>query len=74
MDRRTFAYAMQLVGIGWYVGFSILLGVLGGRWLDRTVGTLPLFTLLGLLLGLGVALYGAYRMVLPLLRNGKGEG
>jgi F0F1-type ATP synthase assembly protein I len=58
-----------LVGIGWVVGLSIAGGVVGGLWLDRRVGTVPLFTLLGLLLGLVVALYSVYRMVRPLMED-----
>ena len=71
MDRRTLATLLQLVGIGWYVGLSLVGGVLGGLWLDRKVGTVPLFTLLGLLLGIVLAFYGMYRMVVPLLGNRK---
>ena len=54
----------------------ILLGVLGGLWLDRWLGLLPLFTLLGVFLGMVVAIYGIYRMVLPLMAlwNNKGKG
>ena len=69
MNRRRLAVLLQLVGIGWYVGLSIVLGIGGGLWLDNRVGTLPIFTLLGLLLGLVVAFYGMYRMVLPLMRD-----
>ena len=67
MNKRTLATVMQLVGIGWYVGLCIVGGVVGGLWLDRRVGTLPLFTLLGLLLGVVLAFYGMYRMIRPLL-------
>ena len=61
--------AMRLVGVGWFVGISILLGVLGGLWLDNKFGTKPLFVIVGLILGLIVAGYGVYQMLLPLIRN-----
>ena len=61
--------AMRLVGVGWFVGISILLGVLGGLWLDNKFGIKPLFVIVGLILGLIVAGYGVYQMLLPLIRN-----
>jgi F0F1-type ATP synthase assembly protein I len=61
--------AMRLVGVGWFVGISILLGVLGGLWLDNKFGVKPLFVIVGLILGLIVAGYGVYQMLLPLIRN-----
>jgi F0F1-type ATP synthase assembly protein I len=55
--------------LGWYVVVCILVGVLGGLWLDRRLGILPLFTLLGVLMGSLVAFWGIYRMVMPLMRE-----
>ncbi len=55
--------------MGWFVGISILLGVLGGLWLDGKFGTKPIFVIFGLILGIIVAFYGVYRMLLPLIRN-----
>ena len=63
---------LRLTGLGWYVVACILLGVLGGLWLDRKLNLLPLFTLLGVLVGMAVAVYGTYRMVVPLM-EGKSE-
>ena len=61
--------ALNLIGIGWFIGLSILLGVLSGLWLDNKLDTQPLFILIGLLFGLIVAVYGVYRMLLPLFKN-----
>jgi F0F1-type ATP synthase assembly protein I len=61
--------ALRLTGLGWYVVVCILVGVLGGLWLDRRLGILPLFTLLGVLMGSLVAFWGIYRMVMPLTRE-----
>ena len=61
--------ALRLVGMGWYVAFCIMVGVVGGLKLDDVVGTTPLFTLLGLLLGTVAAFYGIYKMVQPLLKE-----
>jgi|DewCreStandDraft_5_1066085.scaffolds.fasta_scaffold00216_13 F0F1-type ATP synthase assembly protein I len=55
--------AAWLLGIGWYFATCVILGVLGGRWLDGRFGTSPLFALVGTFLGLAAALYGGYRML-----------
>lgn len=57
--------ALRLIGVGWFIGISILLGVLAGLWLDSKVGTGPLFVIIGLIIGLIVAFYGVYQMLLP---------
>jgi len=66
---RRWQAALNVLGVGWFVGLSILLGVLGGLWLDGKLGTQPLFVLAGLFLGFVIAAYGVYRMLLPLFRN-----
>ena len=69
---RRWQAALNIIGIGWFIGLSILLGVLGGLWLDNRLCTQPVFILIGLLFGLIVAAYGTYRMLLPLFKN-KGD-
>ena len=61
--------ALRLIGVGWFIGISILLGVLGGFWLDSKYGTKPLWVIVGLVLGIVVAVYGVYQMLLPLIKN-----
>ncbi|HWO93493.1 MAG TPA: AtpZ/AtpI family protein, partial [Dehalococcoidia bacterium] len=53
----------RLLGLGWFVAISILLGTVGGVWLDDQLSTAPLFTLVGIFLGLGAAFVGAYQML-----------
>lgn len=57
--------ALRLTGLGWYVALCIVLGILGGLWLDNLTGLTPLWVLLGVVLGSVIAFYGVYRMVLP---------
>ncbi len=61
--------ALRLVGVGFFIGGSILLGVFAGRWLDNKLNTEPAWMIVGLLLGLVVAFYGVYRMLLPFTTN-----
>lgn len=77
-DRPWWVTGLALTGVGWYIATAIVAGTLGGYWLDRVAGTKPLFLLLGLLAGLGLAFYGTYRMLVTFLMgqrdtNGTGD-
>ncbi len=78
MGKRS-ADVLRVVGIGWYVAACILLGALGGRWLGQKLasgsGEVTL-TIAGLLLGLVLAFFGIYRMLIPIIadRQDKGRG
>jgi len=61
--------AFRLIGVGFYIALCIVGGVFGGIALDGRFGTSPVLTLVGLLLGLVLAFYGVYRMLIPLLRD-----
>ena len=65
--------AARLIGIGWYFAICIIIGVVGGLLLDRVAGSAPLFSLLGLLLGLVIAFYGGYRMLMEVVRPSRKE-
>ena len=69
---RRWQAALRFIGVGWYVGLSILGGVLAGLWLDDRFSTRPLFVIIGLLLGMAVAVYGVYKM-LALISNDKNK-
>ena len=66
--------AWRLTGIGWYIGVCIGGGVWLGVWLDGKWDTGPLLTLAGLALGLGLAGWGVYHEVAPLMGKDKREG
>lgn len=58
--------ALRLTGVGFFIGGSIALGVIAGLWLDNRFDT-SLFWIVGLFLGLAVASYGVYQMLLPFI-------
>jgi ATP synthase protein I len=59
----------QLLGLGSYLAVCIAGGPILGYYLDRWLGTQPVFTLLGLGLGLVIGFFGSYRMVTQTLRD-----
>lgn len=66
----------SLLGVGWFFATCILLGVVLGRWADGATGLEPVFTLIGIIVGLAVAFVGGIRMLMPLmsrLGNGPSE-
>ena len=67
MDK--WALALRVTGLGWYVVACVVVGSLGGVWLDKLAGTKVLFTLLGVLFGTMAAFYGLYKMVAPFLKT-----
>jgi len=61
--------ATQLLGIGTYVALCIVLGTLGGRWLDGQFDTGNLLTVIGLFLGLVLAIYGGLQQLFQVLHE-----
>jgi len=61
--------ALQLLGVGWYISVSIILGVLAGRWFDNKLDSEPLLLIIGLLLGITLSVYGVYRMIPMIVKS-----
>jgi F0F1-type ATP synthase assembly protein I len=67
--------AMQLLVVGFYVAFSLIIPAGIGVWFDKRAShEFPLFTLIGLGLGTIIMIYGVYRMVKPFMEQAKREG
>ncbi len=58
-----------LSGMGFTIAIPIAAGAIGGNYLDGLLHTKPLFILLGLLLGLIVGIFGAYRLYKAVFRS-----
>jgi len=65
--------AVSLLGIGWYFAVCIVGGIVGGLLLDGWLDTKPLFTILGLFLGLAVAFYGGFKAVMRVMAESSGK-
>jgi len=76
---RDLPPTVRLIGIGFYIGLSITLGALGGRFLDGVLETGKVMTVSGIVLGLFLALYGALTQLFDVLaqinrrRGGSGK-
>ena len=68
MSRWT--AALRLTGVGFFIGVCIVLGILGGIWIDTKLGT-EVFILVGLVIGIAAAFYGVYRMILPVMGSNR---
>jgi len=58
--------ALRLTGVGFFIGICIAGGALAGWFFS---GKRPVFLIIGLLVGLVVAVYGVYRMIRPLMNE-----
>ncbi len=55
--------------LGLRLGISVILGLAGGLALDNWLGTLPLFTLVGVVLGIGAAMYTIWDVARDAMRR-----
>jgi F0F1-type ATP synthase assembly protein I len=62
--------ALGLLGIGWYFALSIVGGVGAGALVDDWLDTKPLFAMLGLAVGLAVAFWGGYKLLMRVMPKG----
>ena len=62
-QREQLKQLGSLSTIGLELGLSIVLGYLGGRWLDGELGTEPWLKWIGLALGLAAGARSLYRVV-----------
>lgn len=74
MDSRGMGTVLRLVGIGWYVAICIGGGAAMGLWTDGKLDLNPVFTLLGLGLGIALAIIGMFRMLMAVLLDSSNPG
>lgn len=62
---------VRLTGLGFYIALCIAGGVFGGLQLDGLLDTGRLFAVLGLFLGLALALAGGFALLMDVLKTTK---
>ena len=50
----------MLIDLGFRLGLSVVIGVVWGVLLDNWLGTRPIFILLGVVVGIGAAMYSIW--------------
>jgi F0F1-type ATP synthase assembly protein I len=60
---RASAYLALFSEIAIILLVTTLLGVLAGNWLDQRLGTLPILTVVGMLVGFGLGGVGVHRLI-----------
>jgi F0F1-type ATP synthase assembly protein I len=63
VPERAWGYFALFSEIGLVLLVTILVGVLGGYWVDQQLRTLPIFVLVGFLAGLGAGTRAVYRLI-----------
>jgi ATP synthase protein I len=66
---RGLAYLALFSEIGLSLLVTTLIGVLVGRWADGQLGTLPIFVIVGFLVGAGAGTLMIYRLVSRFLKT-----
>ena len=61
------AYLVLFSEIGLVLLVTTLTGTLAGYWLDKQIGTVPVFVLIGLLVGMSLGARAAYRLITKFL-------
>lgn len=63
MKQNWVALAVQLMQLGFLIALPLVGGLLIGLWADNSLGTKPLFLLLGTLAGIAAGSLVMYRVV-----------
>jgi F0F1-type ATP synthase assembly protein I len=63
VPERAWGYFALFSEIGLVLLVAVLVGVLGGYWVDQQLRTLPIFILVGFLAGLGAGTRAVYRLI-----------
>ncbi len=71
-DLSALVYPLSLVTqIGVTVSITVAVLILGGKYLDDTLKTAPVFILLGGVMAFILSMYEVYLLVLPIVKKGE---
>lgn len=63
LSGQAGAYFALFSEIGIFLLVTTLIGVLAGYWVDRQLGTVPIFVVVGFLAGAGIGAVGIHRLI-----------
>ena len=61
--RRPDPSPLRYAGLGLQLAVTLVLGVLGGQWLDRKAGTDGVFAIVGAFVGFGATMYSLIKQL-----------
>jgi ATP synthase protein I len=61
-DKKQLRRLTRSSAVGLEMGISVVVGLLGGRWLDDKAGTAPWLMITGLLMGVFAGFRGLFRV------------
>lgn len=65
---KAFVLALQFIMVGFFIAFALILPTVLGWWLDKKVAWgFPVFSIVGLGLGILIMVYGVIAMIKPFL-------
>ena len=70
---RAASYFALFSEIGLVLAIPIIVGVLVGDRIDRSIGSWPIFLLLGAFAGMGLGAYASYRLITRFLARFESE-
>jgi ATP synthase protein I len=62
-QRKQLRQAQRVASVGLEMAIAVVIGTLGGSWLDQRLGTRPWLALLGILFGVAAGFRGVLRVV-----------
>jgi ATP synthase protein I len=62
-QRKQLRQAQRVASVGLEMAIAVVIGTLGGSWLDQRLGTRPWLALLGILFGVAAGVRGVLRVV-----------
>lgn len=65
---------VSMSSVGLEMGFAVLIGLLGGRFLDARIGTAPWLLIIGTILGMAAGIIGVMRAFREADRAAKESG
>lgn len=72
-EPRPWRRYLRFSSLGIELGLSVMIGLIGGQWLDRYFGTAPWLLLAGLLFGLAAGFRSMFRALKELKAPPPGE-
>ena len=75
MSKDKDSINFTAVDLAWDLGFTVIIPIIAfillGRYLDEKFNTAPVFILIGIILGVFLSSYGAYRMTMKVINKSK---